>query len=281
MFAKKASMSQLIDEVVHELQKHGYVSEYVSCIPSFQTAIASLDKELLNALDVIPEPQQKDSSSYFLTLTLHHHPTNLDLSLDFCYRLPENAERLQCHRLSAMAGEVSRVYKINYDHPLPSLPEVAQTLQQKLKMPPFIRQLDTMLDNMKDRYYNRIKSAESNMSIVDAIRRKVQTYFDHRDIGRTRILKVSGKYHLLRDRMDTDIILELNKDKKICQIKQIENFHEHTKMIFLPGRKQHLDTPFEMLSLLSQKHEIEKKVQTAQRFKQLPPPAPERIGRRK
>ena len=274
-------MSQLIDEVMHELQKQGYFGENVSCNPSFHTAIASLDKELLNALNVTSETQQKNSSSYFLTLNLHHHPTNLDLSLDFCYQLPENAERLQCHRLSTMAGEASRVYKINYDHPLPSLPEVVQTLQQKIKMSPFIRQLDTMLDNMKDHYYSRIRFTESNFSIVDTIRRKVESYNDHNDSGRTRLLKVSGKYHILRNHMDTKIILELNKEKRKCQIKQIENIKENTKMIFLPGRKQHLDTPFEMLSLLLEKHDIERKVQTTKRFEQIQPPVHERIAKRR
>jgi hypothetical protein len=274
-------MSQLIDEVMHELQKHGYIGENITYNPCFQTAITSLDKELMNALKVSPETQQKDSFSFFLILNLHHNPTNLDLSLDFCYQLPENTERLQCHRLSTISGEASRVYKINYDHPLPSLPEVVQTLQQKLKMSPYIRQLDTMLDNMKDHYYSRIKFTESNMSIVDAIRRKVESYNVHNDSGRTRLLKVSGKYHILRNQMNTNIILELNKEKGICQVKQIENIHENTKMIFLPGRKQHLDTPFEMLSLLTEKLDIERKVGTNNRFEQKSPPVQERIAKRR
>ena len=274
-------MSQLIDEVMQELMKQGYVGENVSCKTSFHTAIASLDKEVLSVLNLIAETQPTYSASYFLTLDLHHHPTNLDVSLDFSYQLPENANRLQCRRLSAVAGEASRVYRINYDHPLPSFQEVVQTLQQKHLMSPFFRQLDMMLDNMKDHYYSRIKSAESKISIVDAIRRKVQSYHDHHDTGRTRLLKVSGNYHLLRNQMDTNIILELNKEKRICQIKQIENVQENTKMIILPGRKQHLDTPFEMLSLLTEKHEIEKRVQAARRFKQLQPPVPERFSRRK
>jgi hypothetical protein len=273
-------MSQLTDEVVKELQKNGYVGEIVSCNPSFDTAIASLDKELLNALNVQPA-RQLYQSTYILSLELRHHPTNLHLSLEFCYHLPENVEKLQCHRLSAMAGEASRFYKINYDHPMPSLHEIIQTLQQKLKMSPFIRQLDYMLDRMKDHYYNKIKSAESNVSIVDAIRRKVQSYNDNNDSGRTRLLKVSGKYDLLRNRMNTDIILELNKEKRICRIKQIENTLDNTKLIILPGRKQHLDTPFEMLTLLSDKHEIATRQNITQPFHHSSSPIHDRLAKRR
>lgn len=138
-----------------------------------------------------------------------------------------------------------------------------------------------MLDNMKDHYYNRIRFTESNMSIVDAIRRKVESYNVHNDSGRTSLLKVSGKYHILRNQMDTNIILELNKEKGICQVKQIENIQENTKMIFLPGRKLHLDTPFEMLSLLMEKHDIERKVHTSNRLEQIPSPVHERVAKRR
>lgn len=273
-------MSQLIDEVVRELIKQGYVGDHVSCKTSFHSAITALDKEL-NTLYLNPETQQSDSALYFITLDLHHHATKLELSLDFSFQLPEQAEKLQCRRLSATSGEATRVYKINYDHPIPALQDVVQTLQQKLEMVPFIRKLDTMLDNMKDHYYSRIKSADSNMSIVDAIRRKVLTYHNSHDSGRTRLLKVPGKYHFLRNSMDTAFTLELNKGKGICQLKQIENIQENTKMIFLPGKKQHLDTPFEMLSLLTEKREIERRMETANRIKQLQPRIPESFGRRK
>lgn len=273
-------MSQLIDEVVQELKKKGYVGEVVSCNPFVDTSLASLDNELHNAQKVYPETQQPFLSTYLLSLELYHALSNLHLSLEFCYHLPENEEKLQCHRLTATTGEASRFYKINYDHPLPSLLSVIQTLQQKLKMSPFIRQLDHTLDHMKDHYYNKIKFADSNVSIVYAIRKKVQFYNDRNDSGRTRLLKVSGRYDLLRNRMNTEIILELNKEKRICQIKQIENTQDNIKMIFLPGRKQHLDTPFEMLNLLSNKHEIVTRQNVAKRIAQSPTPIHKHLARR-
>ena len=274
-------MDQLIDGVVQDFIQQGYVGEHISYKPPFHSAIATLAKELQDTPNTLPGTSQGNLPSYFLILDLHHHPSNLKMSLDFCYQLPEQAEKLQCRRLLATSGEASRVYKINYDHPVPNLQDVVSTLQAKLKMTPFLKNMDAMLDNMNDHYYNRIKSVESNKSIVDVIRRKVHAYHDYQDIGKTRLLSVPGKYNLLRNYMDTTIVVELNKGKEICQIKQIENYQENTKNIFLPGKKQHLDTPFEMLTLLSEKHEIEKGLHINKKFEHLPQPVSERLARRK